>query len=100
MRQARRVDLDRGVHVCAPNPPYLYRMRAAGQDVGLSPRSIWGAVQAGEIEAFRFGCSKTVLLRPEAVRAWAEARLRPYRTLGVGASGARGAAGAEGRSSE
>jgi len=72
-------DPDRGVHVWAPDTPHTYRLRAAAADVGMSTRTVWNAIQAGELPAFRWGESKTVLLKPEAVRAWADARLRPYR---------------------
>ena len=79
----RPQDLDRGIHVQIPDPPYLYRLRAGAGDVGLSPRTISNAIRTGDIQAFRFGASKVVLLRPADVRRWADARLRPYKNPGI-----------------
>ena len=82
----RPYDRDRGAHVHVPDPPHLYRLRAAAQDIGFSPRTVWNAIKAGELPAFRWDGSRVVLLRPEAVRAWADARLRPYRNGNGGAA--------------
>ena len=79
MRRPRPHDPDRGAHIRAPDPPHLYRLRAGAGDVGTSTKTLWKAVKAGELEAFQWGDSKAVLLRPEAVRAWAESKLRPYK---------------------
>jgi len=61
------------------NPVGLMRVRQAAKEIGLNPISLWRAIKAGELRAYRPGLEGVRLqVRLADVEAWLETkRVRP-----------------------
>jgi excisionase family DNA binding protein len=65
--------------------PAAYTVATLADDLGVSPKTVHGAIHRGELEAVK--CGSRWLISAEAVRAWTDGErkpmARPRRTEGV-----------------
>lgn len=72
-------NLDKQAHIWHPKRPAYLRVRSAASYCGLSPKTIWQAIKAGNLPAYRVRGMRVVLLKTRELLTWIGTNIEPYR---------------------